>query len=158
MLAAASYKLPPPFRSLPFPAMPFIYDPDLPLSSTSKAPNCYSPIIPNPAISALSAMSMGGNNGGTRQEQQPSAATVAQALEYARDSTEGAQDPAVATILETALAEIWRKIQTQPQSYVMTREEFAVFNFFQDRFEGQELAVSAKKRYWDNLRVNNGGL
>ena len=90
-------------------------------------------------------MSMGGNNGGTRQEPSPSGTSVAQALEIARDSPEGAQDPAVARILETALADIWGKIQGQPTSYVMTRDEFAVFNYFQERFEGLELAVSAKK-------------
>jgi hypothetical protein len=99
---------------------------------------------------------MGGNNGGTRQEPSPRGTSVAQALEIARDSAEGAQDPAVARILETALAEIWGKIQAQPTSYVMTRDEFAVFNYFQERFEGEELAVSARKRYWDYLQVING--
>ena len=100
---------------------------------------------------------MGGNNGGTRQEPSPDVTSVAQALEIARDSAEGAQDPAVVRILEIAVSEIWGKIQAQPTSYVMTRDEFAVFNYFQEHFEGQELAVSARKRYWDYLRVDNGG-
>jgi hypothetical protein len=92
---------------------------------------------------------MGGNNdGGTRQEASPAITTVV-ALEIARDSAEGAQDPTVKNILETALADIWQKIQAHPTSYVMTRDEFAVFNYFQDRFAGQELAAAARKRYWD---------
>ena len=102
-------------------------------------------------------MNMGGNHRGTRQEPSPAVTSVAQALEIARDSPEGAQDPAVVRILEAALSEIWAKIQARPTSYIMTRDEFAVFNYYQSRFEGQPLASSARKRYWDYLRVNNGG-
>ncbi|RYO94309.1 hypothetical protein DL766_005151 [Monosporascus sp. MC13-8B] len=76
---------------------------------------------------------------------------VAHALEVARDSPEGSQDPKVCSILDTALAQIWAKLQAQPDTYVMTRDEFAVFNFFQYRFIGNELAVAARKRYWDNV-------
>jgi hypothetical protein len=101
---------------------------------------------------------MGGNNyGGTGQTAGGSTVTsVAQALEIARDSPEGAQDSTVVSILESAIAEIWRKIQAQPTSYVMTRDEFAVFNYFQDRFAGQQLATEARKRYWDHLHLSNG--
>ncbi|RYP58078.1 hypothetical protein DL769_009110 [Monosporascus sp. CRB-8-3] len=76
---------------------------------------------------------------------------VAHALEVARDSPEGSQDPKVRNILDTALVKIWAKLQAQPDTYVMTRDEFAVFNFFQHRFVGNELAVAARKRYWDNV-------
>ena len=79
----------------------------------------------------------------TNSNHSPAVTTIAQALEIARDSQEGAQDPIVKSILETALEEIWNRIQAQPELYVMTREKFAVFNFYQDRFEGQELAVAA---------------
>ncbi|KAH8880005.1 hypothetical protein GQ53DRAFT_617485, partial [Thozetella sp. PMI_491] len=75
---------------------------------------------------------------------------VAQALEIARESPDGAQDPTVNRILEAALAKIWAKVQAQPDSYVMTRDEFAVFNFYQHRFIGNKMAVAARKRYWDN--------
>jgi hypothetical protein len=100
-------------------------------------------------------MSMGGNNGGTRQERSPGNISVAQALEIARDSPEGAQDPNVVRVLETALSEIWGKIQAQPTSYIMTRDEFAVFNFFQARFQGYHLAASSRRRYWDYQREGN---
>jgi hypothetical protein len=101
-------------------------------------------------------MSMHGNNEGTRQERSPGIISVTQALEIARDSPEGAQDSAIVRILETALSEIWAKIQAQPTSYVMTRDEFAVFNYFQSRFGGHELAASAIRRYWDYQREVNG--
>ena len=78
---------------------------------------------------------------------------VAQALEIARDSPNGAKEPSVSSILEGALAEIWAKVQAQPESYVMTRDEFAVFNFFQGRFVGNQTAVAARKRYWDNTHA-----
>jgi hypothetical protein len=39
----------------------------------------------------------------------------------------------------------------------MTREEFAVFNYFQHRFVGHDLAVAARKRYWDHLHLSNNG-
>ncbi|KAH8170525.1 hypothetical protein LIA77_09306 [Sarocladium implicatum] len=77
-------------------------------------------------------------------------AAVSQALEIARESPDGAQDPTVSQILERALTTIWGKVQAQPDSYVMTRDEFAVFNFFQHRFKGDKTAVSARKRYWDH--------
>ncbi|KAK7943727.1 uncharacterized protein PG986_012840 [Apiospora aurea] len=75
---------------------------------------------------------------------------VAQALEIARESPDGAKDPVVSSILENALVQIWNKVQAQPDSYVMSRDEFAVFNFFQYRFIGNKVAIAARKRYWDN--------
>ncbi|UKZ61966.1 uncharacterized protein TrAtP1_003227 [Trichoderma atroviride] len=80
-------------------------------------------------------------------------AAVAQALEIARESPDGASDPTVSTILEQALQQIWRKVEAQPDSYIMSRDEFAVFNFFQHRFNGNKMAVTARKRYWDHTRV-----
>ncbi|KOS20314.1 hypothetical protein ESCO_006251 [Escovopsis weberi] len=80
-------------------------------------------------------------------------AAVAQALEIARESPDGASDPTVRKLLDAALGEIWRRVEDQPDSYVMTRHEFAVFNFFQHRFVGDAKAQSARKRYWDNARA-----
>ncbi|CAM1500894.1 Fc.00g100560.m01.CDS01 [Cosmosporella sp. VM-42] len=89
-------------------------------------------------------------NGGRSQVQD---ASVAQALEIARESPDGASDPTISKILESALSQIWGKVQAQPDAYIMTRDEFAVFNFFQHRFTGDKTAVSARKRYWDNFRA-----
>ncbi|KAF5665103.1 hypothetical protein FDENT_12666 [Fusarium denticulatum] len=73
---------------------------------------------------------------------------VAQSLEIARESPDGTSYPSIREILESALEEIWTKVQDQPDSYIMTRDEFAVFNFFQHRFAGDEMAMTARKRYW----------
>lgn len=133
--------------------MPFMHNTSV-LTSLYPKPNEINPIFtPNPVI--LSSMSMGGNNGGARHQSSQNI-TVAQALEIARDSAEGAQDPTVLYILEAAITDIWGKIQAYPSSYVMTRDEFAIFNYFQGRFEGERLATAAKKRYWDHLDLTNG--
>ncbi|PNY25818.1 Uncharacterized protein TCAP_04245 [Tolypocladium capitatum] len=83
----------------------------------------------------------------------PQDAAVAQALEIARESPDGASDPTVSKILEHALSHIWGKVKAHPGSYVMSRDEFAVFNFFQHRFTGDKDAVAARKRYWENARA-----
>lgn len=118
---------------------------------------------PAPSLAALSSASpaviraAGSSACGDTSSSTPSAAvtTAAQALEVARDSPEGADDPTVSAILEAALTAIWRRIRASP-AHVMTREEFAVFNYFQHRFQGDGLAVAARKRYWDHLRVFGG--
>ena len=97
-------------------------------------------------------ISMGGSHSPPSLQSQQDAA-VAQALEIARESPDGAQDPTVSKILEQALSHIWAKVQAQPGSYVMTRDEFAVFNFFQHRFAGNKTAIMARKRYWDQTRA-----
>ncbi|KAF5619020.1 hypothetical protein F52700_11880 [Fusarium sp. NRRL 52700] len=74
---------------------------------------------------------------------------VARSLEIARESPDGASYPSIREILESALEEIWTKVQDQPDSYIMTRDEFAVFNFFQQRFVGDKMAMAARKRYWE---------
>lgn len=76
--------------------------------------------------------------------------TVAEALEVARDSPDGARDPVVSGILESALSQIWERVLASPESYTMTTGEFAVFNFYQHRFLGNKIAVAARRRYWDN--------
>ena len=133
--------------------MPFMHNTSV-LPSFYPKSNEIDPIFThNPVI--LSSMSMGGNNGGAGYQSSQNI-TVAQALEIARDSAEGAQDPTVLNILEAAITDIWGKIQAYPSSYLMTRDEFAIFNYFQDRFEGERLATAAKKRYWDHLDLTNG--
>lgn len=120
----------------------------------------HSPIRPMPhrqpdvslGYSSMSA-SRASKAAAAQQHQAQQDAAVAQALEIARESPDGASDPTVSKILEVALSQIWGKVQAQPDSYVMTRDEFAVFNFFQHRFTGDKTAVTARKRYWDHARA-----
>ena len=51
-------------------------------------------------------------------------------LDIAQSSSEGAESTTICVILEQALSSTWAKIITQPNAYVMTRDEFAVFNHF----------------------------
>ncbi|KAK3685479.1 hypothetical protein B0T22DRAFT_482443 [Podospora appendiculata] len=74
------------------------------------------------------------------------------ALEMVRDSFEGATDATLCAILEEAITTVWAKIEAMPSSYVMTRDEFSVFNYFQARFKGNPIAVAARARYWDNTQ------
>jgi hypothetical protein len=78
---------------------------------------------------------------------------VAEVLEFARDHPDVEFYPAVCGILETALSQIWNRVLASPKSYVMSTHEFAVFNFFQHRFTDNELAVDARRRYWDAPRA-----
>ncbi|KAI1751384.1 hypothetical protein F4782DRAFT_505869 [Xylaria castorea] len=75
------------------------------------------------------------------------------ALEVARDSPEAASHGIIRDRLESALADIWRRVLADELGYVMSRDEFAIFNFFQDRFRNNPVAMRARKRYWDNLSV-----
>ncbi|PHH70670.1 hypothetical protein CDD82_6980 [Ophiocordyceps australis] len=112
--------------------------PDSPLSRPSTSGSSGSP--PPPAAVQMPST-----------PKSPQDAAVAQALEIARDSPDGAADPTVSKILDSALATIWSKVQAQPDSYIMTRDEFAVFNFFQHRFVGNADAMAARSRFWDNM-------
>lgn len=77
--------------------------------------------------------------------------SVAQALEIARESPDGASNSTISSILERALSQLWSKVEAQPDSYVLTRDEFAVFNYFQHRFRDNQTARAARCRYWDNM-------
>lgn len=74
--------------------------------------------------------------------------TYQRAIDIARN-TEGDLDPNVSAYLETALADIWARIQANPTTYVLTRDEFPVFNFFRQRFPGA-VSEQAIDRYWRN--------
>ncbi|KAK2000287.1 hypothetical protein LX36DRAFT_572552 [Colletotrichum falcatum] len=127
------------------------YLPYRPLSSPSR------PVTDLPFLSSL-ASTMGhslhvGNTSSVTPASVKDASSVAQALEIARESPDGASDPTVSSILESAISQIWAKVAAQPESYVLNRDEFAVFNYFQHRFTGNKIAMAARKRYWDNAHA-----
>ncbi|KAM3451814.1 hypothetical protein MY8738_008520 [Beauveria namnaoensis] len=80
-------------------------------------------------------------------------AAVAHALEIARESPDSFWDSAFSNILEKALTQIWDQVQAHPCSYVMSRGQFAVFNFFQHRFIDNKDAIATRKRYWDKFHA-----
>jgi hypothetical protein len=70
------------------------------------------------------------------------------AIDIARN-TEGDLDPSVSEYLENAVDEIWTNINNYPDSYILSKDEFAVFNYYRQRFQG-EIAQNAVDRYWRN--------
>lgn len=70
------------------------------------------------------------------------------ALDIARN-TEGELNPNLRDYLEQALNEIWGRIQQQPDSYILTKDEFAMFNYYHQRCEGFPEAQEATARYLD---------
>lgn len=73
------------------------------------------------------------------------------ALDIARN-TEGDLDPSVSDFLEAELSKLWGRLQAQPDEYVLTKDEFAVFNFFVSRFHGSETAEKAIARFWKSYK------
>ncbi len=78
--------------------------------------------------------------------------TVSRALEIARNSEDAGVDPAVTAILERAISEIWQRLIAHPDSYILSKEEFAVFNYFRNRFHGSDIAQKAVGRFWNNFQ------
>ncbi|MCJ1415839.1 hypothetical protein MMC32_002173 [Xylographa parallela] len=78
--------------------------------------------------------------------------TVAKALELVRNSETGEVHPGVDATLEKAVVQLWSRIQANPQTYVMSKDEFAVFNYFQERYKGNDTARKAVARFWNNFK------
>lgn len=53
---------------------------------------------------------------------------IRQALERARNCEPDAVDRNTSAILETAITNLWQRIQDAPDSYVLNGDEFALFN------------------------------
>ncbi|KAJ5186007.1 hypothetical protein N7491_006122 [Penicillium cf. griseofulvum] len=79
---------------------------------------------------------------------------IRQALDHARECEDGPMNAQSATVLEAAITELWNRIQAQPDSYVLTRDEFALFNYFlATRYRGSPVAQRAVARFWDNYKA-----
>jgi hypothetical protein len=88
----------------------------------------------------------------------PSTAEIRGALDRARNSDDGRIDAQTSAILESAIGELWRKIQAQPESYVLSRDEFSLFNYFRERFRGSPIAQRAVERFWNNFQGDASNL
>lgn len=65
--------------------------------------------------------------------------------------------PLVSATLEEKMGEIWQRIQKQPTSYVMAREEFAVFTYFGARYNNA-VARQAVSRFWCDFNARQGAI
>ncbi|EMC97114.1 hypothetical protein BAUCODRAFT_68819 [Baudoinia panamericana UAMH 10762] len=84
------------------------------------------------------------------------ALNLQRALDIARN-TEGELDLSVRDYLERALVDIWGRIKQQPDAYILTKDEFAVFNYYIQRFEAYPEAEPAISRYWQHAREPSRG-
>lgn len=76
--------------------------------------------------------------------------TLRQAMDIVQGPDGNQVDPYVIAYLERVYGQIWARIQDQPDTYLLSRDEFACFNFFQQRHQGSEVARKAVERYWDH--------
>ena len=75
-----------------------------------------------------------------------------------RNSEGQAPDHAV-QIIENAMAALWNRIKANPDSYLMDRNEFALYNYFQLRYTSgpdAKLAQKATARFWNAHHGGNG--
>nr|POE85504.1 hypothetical protein CFP56_43820 [Quercus suber] len=78
--------------------------------------------------------------------------TYQRAIDLARN-TEGDLDPALRDYLHSAINDIWLRIQADPD-YILTKDEFPLFNFYIRRFEGHKQAEDAIARYWSTITAS----
>lgn len=81
----------------------------------------------------------------------PNPLTVASALEFIKNNEDGQIHPSVNAVLERAAGEIWQRIQAQPHTYVMTRDEFTIFNRYRARFTPRT-TQDAVARFWNHFQ------
>lgn len=96
------------------------------------------------AFARLSRHNMGG--------QASNQLTLANALEIAKANQNGQIPPAVTQILERNIGDIWRRIQAQPSTYILKKEEFAVFSYYRSRYDNNAVAQQAVARFWNHYQ------
>jgi hypothetical protein len=79
--------------------------------------------------------------------------TLQEALDLARNSN-GVVDPRINTYLEKKISELWSKLNAQPNTYIFTKDEGALFNYYRQRFQGSQVAQNAIARFWNHYRGN----
>ncbi|KAK4894135.1 hypothetical protein LTR49_028426 [Elasticomyces elasticus] len=90
-------------------------------------------------------------NGGPASVDGVCALNYQRALRIARN-TEGDLDPDVREYLERALNGIRGRLQQIPDSYILTKDEFAILNFYVQRFEWNPEVEAAISRYWQQAQ------
>lgn len=86
---------------------------------------------------------------------EPDPATVQRAIILAQTATNDNLDQPTKDILRLALRAIWRRLQAQPETYVLTNLEARVFNYHQSLYRDDDLARRAWARYWANTHGMN---
>ena len=87
---------------------------------------------------------------------EPDQAAVHRAIDIAQTATNDNLDQQTKEILQLALRAIWRRLRAQPETYVLTKLEARVFNYYQSLYRDHELARRAWARYWANTHGMDG--
>ncbi|KKK13378.1 hypothetical protein AOCH_007799, partial [Aspergillus ochraceoroseus] len=78
------------------------------------------------------------------------------ALNAARNDEKGALEGPDGETLKAAGSELWRKVERDPDTYLLSRDEFALFNYFRKQYEktpsNVPIVKKAVARFWDNYR------
>ncbi|KAI9794790.1 MAG: hypothetical protein M1816_002918 [Peltula sp. TS41687] len=81
-------------------------------------------------------------------------AELRRALGIAQNTEYDMLDPAVRDLLVRTNARIWERIHVEPESYVLSTDEFPVFNFYHQAWNDwnghREIGQAAVRRYWDS--------
>jgi len=88
---------------------------------------------------------MGGNSGADGY------LTIQRALDIARNS-EGGVDPVISSYLDRAVREVWARLHAQPNTYILSKDEFALFNYFRARYQSSDITQRAVQRFWDHYQ------
>jgi len=81
--------------------------------------------------------------------------SIQRALEIARES-DGVVDPSVTSFLYNSVRALWARLEAAPDSYLMSRDEFALFTYYSQSYTNRSVAESAVRRFWDSYRVQAG--
>jgi len=76
--------------------------------------------------------------------------SIQTALDIARNNEGEQVDAAVIDFLDSTVKHVWQRLEAEPNSYVMSKDEFAVFNFYMYRFTGSDITTKAIDRFWRN--------
>lgn len=77
------------------------------------------------------------------------ATTIQSALEFAREDDDGVVCTRITIYLENQLDTVINKLQAAPTSYLLDKDEFALFNYFRYRYEDADFTRSAISRFWN---------
>ncbi|KAJ5622817.1 hypothetical protein N7490_011422 [Penicillium lividum] len=83
---------------------------------------------------------------------------IRQALDRARTSELPVDDP-TSRILEVAITDLWARIQAEPDTIILSPDEFALFNYFLERFRATQPSITqgVVNRYWNSFHASNNG-
>lgn len=97
------------------------------------------------------ARRQGPDMGNGQDHQQSGNLDIQTALDIARTpNTE--VDPVVTKYLDSTVEGVWERIRAEPHSYLLNKDEFAIFNFYRAKYQKQDkdITEAAVARFWQH--------